>query len=125
MMYCVSCLLGRYEQEVKSVVEGRYEATCDTCQQPALCFSINPERAKGFKVNYSRVRYLKRRAEGKCVNCAKPVSHYSTHCDNCHLKLMEYRRKKMGHNRWRPGGRGRKPFVTPEAAEEVTQVGQN
>lgn len=116
MMMCTVCLMQAYRPEVKGISEGRYQVSCDKCSQPALCFSINPQLARPFKLPYSSTRYRRLRDAQLCINCRAPVSHYSMHCDPCHLKLMKKRRAKSGQSPWRPGGRGRRPFVDQEGA---------
>lgn len=61
----------------------------------------------------------------RCNKCRGPIgdSPYYHLCQKCGEERSEYmfqwRRKRYGFNRWRPGGRGRPPFRRIAGHEEA------
>lgn len=53
---------------------------------------------------------------GLCTCCGKEPLASKYRCLLCHRRAIESQRERTGYRPWRPGGRGRPPFVEALAA---------
>lgn len=65
----------------------------------------------GVLVSRQRLYQIRKAAEGLCIICAKPVTHYAMECDDCRPKNAAQIRRRLGLKPWRQGSPGRKPYV--------------
>jgi uncharacterized paraquat-inducible protein A len=77
---------------------------------PDLANLSNAKIATRLGCTPTAVMYARRRAAGLCERCKAPVAPGgSTVCEACESAIDLKRRKRLGHNPWKPGGKGRPP----------------
>ena len=60
-----------------------------------------------------RLWQLKQVERGRCEQCGKPNrGPYQSLCIECYPKERAAQRRRLGHKKWEPGGRGRRPYLT-------------
>jgi hypothetical protein len=64
------------------------------------------------KLSRQRLKQLRLQAEGRCIICGKKRDGGSKYLCKHHTELKnERQRAKLGHNKWKKGGRGRPPLT--------------
>ncbi|MHA1962339.1 MAG: hypothetical protein ACW99U_19215 [Candidatus Thorarchaeota archaeon] len=53
----------------------------------------------------------KKKEEGLCISCGKPLGKYKVRCDSCALKKRARDRARQDRSAWRKGKRGRPPII--------------